>query len=345
MPCSRSWLTGGIVLLSSFGLIAPTASAASFGPISQIYAFGDSYTEDGTAFEISTRAVAAGVPDAFVLPADPTLNLYDDAGRWTNGPTAVEVMAENLGSELTNYAVGGAKSGSGNYYSWLDPFQDTGFFGQIDQFAAEAVPADPDALYFVFVSANDLFEYADFGLPGTVEDLAANTVENISQGVAELAALGAQQFLVVNSSDLDILPGVVEFGQVAEAQLFTDKVNELLPGQLALLDQQPSVEIALYDHVGISDRIRANPGDFGLDNVVDACQPVFPVEPVCSNPDAYYFWDEYHPTARAHEIIGDDMTAFVGQEAKSVPEPSAAGVLLLLGGIGMITNRKKTAMK
>ena len=119
--------------------------------ISQIYAFGDSYSDDGLSLEISTDAVEAGVADSFILPADPELGLYDEEGRWTNGETAVEVLADNLGVDLTNYAVGGAKSGDGNYYSWLDSFQNTGVFGQINQFNSELAgqPADPDALYFI----------------------------------------------------------------------------------------------------------------------------------------------------------------------------------------------------
>ena len=36
------------------------------------------------------------------------------------------------------------------------------------------------------------------------------------------------------------------------------------------------LEIALYDHVAISDEIRANPQDYGLSNLDDPCQPVFP---------------------------------------------------------------------
>ncbi|MGB3402916.1 MAG: SGNH/GDSL hydrolase family protein [Microcoleaceae cyanobacterium] len=285
--------------------------------ISQIYAFGDSYSDDGLSFEISTDAVAAGVEDSFILPADPDRGLYDPEGRWTNGPTAVEVLSDTLDVALTDYAVGGAKSGAGNYYSWLDSFQDTGVFGQIDQYSTElaGASADPDALYFIFASANDLFEYTDFGLPGTVEELAAQTVENIVEGVTDLSELGAQQFLIVNSSDLDILPGVIEFGQVEEATVFTDEVNELLPEALAAISQELGVEIALYDHVAISDEIRSNPQDFGLTNVDDPYQPVFPVEPPApGSPDEYYFWDEYHPTRRVHEIIGEDMASFVNSE-------------------------------
>ncbi|MEM7727538.1 MAG: SGNH/GDSL hydrolase family protein [Cyanobacteria bacterium P01_A01_bin.45] len=282
--------------------------------ISQIYAFGDSYSDDGLSLEISTNAVNAGVTDSFILPADPELGLYDPQGRWTNGPTAVEVLSENLGVYLTDYAVGGAKSGDGNYYSWLDSFENTGLFGQIDQFSTElsGKAADSDALYFIFISANDFFEYADFGLPGTIEELATQTVENILEGISELSTLGAEQFFVVNSSDLGILPGTIEFGQAEEAALFTQEVNDLLPQELQAQEQELDVEIALYDHVDISNEIRSNPQNYGLTNIDDPYQPVFPIEsPADSSPDEYYFWDEYHPTSRVHQIIGEDMAGFV----------------------------------
>lgn len=343
---ANRWIAASALVPASLAIVVPEAKAATFSAISEIYVFGDSYSEDGTALDLSTQAVEAGVPDAFILPADPALELYDEAGRWTNGPTAVEVLGDNLQVDLTNYAVGGAKSGNGNYYSWLDPIQDTGLFGQIDQFEAEIGPAaDPDALYFVFISANDLFEYVDFGLPGTVEELAAETVGNITQGVSELAALGAEQFLVVNSSDLGIVPGVIEFGQTEEAALFTTEVNSLLPGQLASLSQDLNADIALYDHIAISDEIRANPALYGLSDVDNPCQPVFPVEAVCANPDEFYFWDEYHPTERAHEIIGNDMTAFVTErQSQPVPEPSIVGSILLVGGLGVLSRKRRQSI-
>ena len=332
---------GGVAIQSN------EAHAATFGSISQIYAYGDSYSDNGASFEISTQAVNAGVPGSFILPADPALGLYDSEGRWTNGATAVEVLADNLGVGLTDYAVGGAKSGDGNYYGWLDSFQNTGVFGQIEQFKAETSgqAADEDALHFIFASANDLFEYVDFGLPGTVEELATQTVDNMGESISSLADNGAKQFLVVNSSDLDILPGVIEFEQVEEAALFTDLVNQLLPEKLETLSQElDSVEIALYDHVAISDEIRSNPQGFGLTNINDPCQPVFPVEPVCAAPDEFYFWDEYHPTRKVHQIIGEDMAQFVAShQVKSVPESSNNfGLLVFLGllGTGLISNRR-----
>ncbi|MEM7591042.1 MAG: SGNH/GDSL hydrolase family protein [Cyanobacteria bacterium P01_A01_bin.83] len=304
--------------------------------ISQIYAFGDSYSDNGLSFEISTAAVEAGIPDSFILPADPELGLYDESGRWTNGITAVEVLSENLGLDLTDYAVGGAKSGDGNYYSWLDSFQNTGVFGQVDQFTTEleGQTADPDALYFVFGSANDLFEYTDFGLSGTVEELAEQTIENIVENVSNLAESGASKFLVVNSSDLGILPGVIEFGQVEEATLFTEQVNNLLPQELETLESELGIDIEVYDHVAISDEIRANPEEYGLTNVDDPYQPVFPVETPNGNPDEYYFWDEYHPTRRVHEIIGEDMINFIDLNFESNVLDGGNGRDELNGGRG-----------
>ena len=340
LPITRRQLESTVftTLLASttalIGIVAssPKASAATFVPISQIYAYGDSYSDNGASFDISTRAVNAGVPDSFILPADPPSSLYDATGRWTNGPTAVEVLSNRLGVGLTAYAVGGAKSGSGNYYSWLDSFQDTGVFGQIDQFSTSlgGRSADPSALHFIFASANDFFEYSDFGLPGTVEDLAAQTVSNIGQSVSDLSALGAKQFVVVNSSDLDILPGVIEFGQAEDAAVYTDAVNNLLEDEIAAIAQQSNIKIAVYDHVGISDKIRANPQDFALTNVIDPCQPVFPVELRCEAPDKHYFWDEYHPTEQAHQIIGEDMAQFIADQ--TVPEPLTTLGSLVAGG-------------
>ena len=339
-----------IILFIQSATDSEQAQAATFDSISRIYAYGDSYSDSGASLDISKQAIEAGVPEASLLPAAPESTLYDARGRWSNGPTAVEVLADNLGVALTNYAVGGAKSGSGNFFGWVDSFQDTGVFGQVEQFAAdsESQPVDAEALYFIFASANDFFEYlTEPGSPSTIDELAAQTVDNIIRSVSDLSALGARQFIVVNSSDLVALPGAPEFGILEESEHFTRSVNAQLPTALSTLsDQLSSTQIALYDHVAISDKIRKNPSAYGLTNTEDPCQPVFPVEPVCDNPDGYYFWDENHPTERVHQIIGEDMTRFVTtnayKSARSVPELATnLGILLLVSTLGVIPFRQK----
>lgn len=311
------------------------ADAASFNSISRIYAFGDSYSDNGASLRISTAAVKAGIPGSFILP--PFLQVYKSGGRWTNGLTSVEVLAKQENLQLTNYAVGGAKSGNGNLSSWLDRYQDTGLFGQIEQYKSEINrEADANGLYFVFISTVDLLEKYFNNQTGSVDTLASTTVNNIASGVSELAAIGAKQFFVVNSPDLTSLP---LFEQNAEeAAQFQDFIAENLPARLDRLNKQLNIEVALYDHIAISEKIRSTPAAYGLTNINDACKLLyFPdaSQPGCTAPDNYYYFDEIHPTRRVHQIIGEDMADFLEtQKITTVPEPST--VVTLISCIGAI---------
>ena len=319
------------------------AYAASFGSISRIYAFGDSYSDNGASLQISTAAVKSGVPGAFILP--PFLQVYDSDGRWTNNPglTSVEVLAKQEDLQLTNYAVGGAKSGNGNLSSWLDQYQDTGLFGQIKQFKTEVNRvADSQGLYFIFISTVDLLEKYFNNQTGSVDALAATAVDNIASGVSELAVLGAQQFFVVNSTDLAALPLFENNSE--EAAKFRDVINESLPGQLDTLNKQLGIEIALYDHIAASQKIRSTPAVYGLTNINDACELLYSPTgfgPGCSAPDSYYYYDEIHPTRRVHQIIGEDMANFLKtQKTTTVPEPSTVAALITCVGMISFLRRK-----
>ncbi|MCC5653852.1 SGNH/GDSL hydrolase family protein [Nostoc sp. XA013] len=317
------------------------AYAASFNSISHIYAFGDSYSDNGAALQITTAAVKAEVPGAFIFPR---LDVYDSDGRWTNNPglTSVEVLAKQENLQLTNYALGGAKSGNGNLSSWLDQYQDTGLFGQIEQYKTEVNRvADSKGLYFIFISTNDLLERFFNNQTGSVDTLADAAVNNIASGISQLATLGAKQFFVVNSTDLAALPLFENYSQ--QATKFRDVINESLPGQLDTLNEQLGVEVALYDHVAISNKIRSMPGAYGFTNISDACKLLYTtagLEPGCSTPDNYYYYDEIHPTRRVYQIIGEDMTNFLETQITPVPEPSTAVASLSCIGIIILLRRK-----
>ena len=70
------------------------AGAASLAPISQVISFGDSLSDTGNLFELTSGAI----------PPEP---LYFD-GRTTNGPVWVELLSIDLGVTLNNYAYSGA---------------------------------------------------------------------------------------------------------------------------------------------------------------------------------------------------------------------------------------------
>lgn len=280
------------------------AATAAFGASTydHVYAFGDSYSDNGAGEAFTTRLAAQKVKDAQALPGP----LYWK-GRWSNGPTAVEGLAKALGAPLTDYAVGGAKSGHGNYYAWMMPSQDTGVLGQVTEHlqAAKSHKADPKALYFIFISANDFFEWADFSHPESIEALSESSLANIRSATEQLVAAGARHVMVVGTTDLSHVPAVVLGNQVEHATKYQQLLAHKLPVELA---QVRAAKVRYFDHLAFSNTLRADPAAHGFTNLDTPCQATYPdVKPVCADPDAHYYWDEWHPTRKVHALAAKAM--------------------------------------
>jgi cholinesterase len=288
--------------------------------ISAVVAFGDSYLDNGTLLSLSRAAVAAKTPGAKVLPADPSSDVYP-AGRWTNGPTAVEVLARQLDVPLQDYAMGGAKSGYGNYDAWLDYFADTGLQGQIESFRhhLKGQPADPRALYVIAASANDYFQFHDFHQVGAVsrdkldsisfEELAGRVARNAAHAVAQLVSLGARRIVVCEGYLLEAWPIATTVDrQIDSARHFRESYNRALPPEIARLELQ-NVEVILFDWGGVTRDVISHPTKFGFTNIDRPCQPTLPrVGPACSNPDQFLWWDEWHETRHMHRLVAEAMS-------------------------------------
>jgi phospholipase/lecithinase/hemolysin len=285
-----------MVLLAGCGG-APAEPIATPIPISHVYAFGDSFSDNGNLKQLA--------------PSDPWWDTHWE-GRTSNGLVAVEVLADRLSVELTDYAVTGAKSDTSN----VNPrFPSTGALGQLEKFKTEldGHSADPNALYFVMIGVNDFFEVlTDFPIDNPT--LTDQTVDNIATLITQLAQLGAKRFLVINSADTAVMPYVIANGRSDDAAEFQTLINSKLSSRLDELKSQLEIEITSFDYVTLSTRIRENPSDYGLSNLTDACQPVFlGVKPACASPDQYFFWDEVHPTRRVHQIFGEAWAALYGK--------------------------------
>jgi len=284
-------------------LIAATASGAP--SYNHLYAFGDSYSDNGAGENFTRKLATQKVKDAQELPG----SLYWK-GRWSNGPTAVENLAHALKIPLTDYGVGGAKSGNGNYYAWMEPYRNTGLFGQIDDYlkAVKAHKADPNSLYFIFISANDFFEWADFSHPESIDALSQKSIANIQKATEMLIAAGAKHMMVVGTTDLSHVPAVVQSNQINDATEYLQTLEQKLPTLIAKLARSHRVTISYFDHVAFSNKLRAAPDVAGLKDLDTPCQATYPaVKPVCENPDAHYYWDEWHPTRKIHALAGEAM--------------------------------------
>lgn len=294
-----------------------STSSENKAQISQIFGFGDSYSDNSESMEISKEIVSLPTPitGAGILPSDPKNKLYWD-GRWSNGPTAVEDLAADLHVKLTDYAVGGAKSGKDNYYDWINKYKDTGVLGQVAWFKESlgGQKADPNALYFIFISANDYFQHMDNTLPGTIKELSGQTVQNIETTVKELSGLGAKNFMVVNCTDLSVVPWEVISSRTDAAKEYTTDVNTELPGDLKNLGTMLNVKITMFDHTAVSKMIRSDPAKYGIKEINKPFERTYPDIVIGQdNPDQYYFWDEWHPTKVVHKIVGDEMAKAIQQ--------------------------------
>lgn len=289
-------------------VLALTASTAFGAPnVDHLYAFGDSYSDNGAGEAFTKTLVTQKVKDAQELPG----SLYWQ-GRWSNGPTAVEDLAHALNVPLTDYAIGGAKSGDGNYYAWMMPTRNTGVAGQIADYlqAANKHRADPKALYFIFVSANDFFEWADFSHPESIETLSQSSVANIHKATRTLIAAGARQVMVVGTTDLSHVPAVVQGNQVDNATRYQQALEQNLPVVLQALAKNHDVRVSYFDHLAFSNTLRASADAAGLTDLTRPCQATYPaVKPVCEHPDSHYYWDEWHPTRKVHSLAAQAMLA------------------------------------
>ncbi len=310
-----------LALIIACLLIGPASSQAAskasstLPRITHVFCFGDSYSDNGRSFALSTQIMGGTNPPSagYVLAAPPAYW----QGRWSNGPTAVEDLAKTLGVKLTDYAVGGAESSYSNYYSWLDPYVNTGLLGQVGTFKAHlhGHRANAHALYIVQMAGNDYFYWKDYGLtmPGTVQNVARQVVANECETVRQLALLGARRFLVIGSENVALLPWEVEYSETADAAAYTKTVNGDLPGAMRRLRLQLHLRVVYFPLAGVDAIIRTNASKFGLTELNTPYEHTYPTYVAgTGNPDNYFFWDEWHPTAAVHKILGAAMNAELG---------------------------------
>ena len=269
------------IFLAGILLVGSLLAGCSGKKISHVYAFGDDHSDNGNYSKYEQE-----------LPSE-----INWEGRLSNGPLAVEVLAEQLKVDLTDYAYCAAMSDQDSIQ-----FSNAGLLGQVDKFEAElnGGKADPEALYFIEIGMLDFFMTEVSGSADLV-------VANIGTAVTRLAELGAKHFMVGNSFNLSKFPGFL--GNATQAEMFQTKMNAALPGEMDKLAQEMGLEIEIFDISAAEERIRSNPEQYGITQLVSTCTQLpmdFSAE-ICANPDEYYYWGYYYLTHRVHQIMGEAM--------------------------------------
>lgn len=307
-----------LIAVLLLGMVAPPNASATH--YTSLYAFGDSLSDIGSnpSAALSIFNLLGGSCD----PGHPCPPYFD--GRYSNGPVASEYLADLIlpgGGQPTNYisfAVSGSTTGIGNYGDG-GTATSSGFFGvpgmaqQLGSYLPVAAPGpvDPDALYMVWGGANDFL----------TEDDPFAAAGRIASYVGDLASIAARTILVPNVPDLSLTPYIqANPGLIPIARGFSLAFNATLASQLDNVSAMfPDTRIIEYDVFALFNDVIADPAAYGFSNVTQACLLV-----MCANPDEFLFWDDFHPTTRAHAIIASGFTS-------AVPEP----ITLLLVALGL----------
>jgi len=272
---------------------------------SHVYAFGDDSVDTGRGLAGFEEAYANGELEEWVMEA---VNKTYWEGRESNGPLAVEILAEQVGAELTNYAKWGATAGElGN------PEDDSyihGLLVQVDEFEAElnGKQADPEALYFIGMGFADFFTSMETGVrtKRTIENRANQLVTDIGEAISHLAGLGAKSFMVTNAFDFASFPGFMY--EAKHAEVFQNQMNSTLPGEMEKLAQELDVTIDVFDAFAAGEHIRSKPDDYGLTNLTEACTTApWDLSYFCENPDEYYFYVSVFPSRVVYKAMGEMM--------------------------------------
>lgn len=285
-------------------------------PYTNLYAFGDSLSDggDSPSAVLSIYKRLGGNCDPF-HPCPPYIN-----GRYSNGEVAVEYLAKQIlpgGASSThffNYAVSGATTGIGNFgdngtTSTPGTLGLPGMNQEFELYLSNVNEiADSQALYFIWGGANDF-------LTGNAPDQAA---QNIANYVNTLISAGAESFFIPNLPDLSLTPFAQIVGIEAIAHAFSEAFNTqlaMLLDNLAL--QFPFVNIIQFDINAVLMEAIQHPSQFGFTNAQNACLLV-----MCSNPETFVFWDDFHPTTQAHAV-------FASLFANAIPVPTTLFLVII----------------
>ncbi len=329
-----------------FALVILVSSASADAGYSNLFVFGDSFSDSGNN--------AAFLPP-YVTPVPISGNSFIPdfpyaSGHYTNNQIWAQTLASSLSLTVypsllpgntpggTDYAFGGARTGPLS----SDPLTLLPYPPSLETQAASflleyANVAPSDALYVVAGGGNDARDALDaIGacsdvscINGIISNTASMYAANIETIVTELEDRGAKNIVVWNTPDLGKAPAILDMGAPVSAlgSFVASTMNSVLLNSIV-----GDMNVKLFDLFGLMDNWVANPDAFGLTNVTDACAQFLDCDP--SN---YLFWDGVHPTSGGHQLISNAMFELV-----TVPEPFAL-TLLVLGLVSLRFCHKKSA--
>jgi phospholipase/lecithinase/hemolysin len=271
-------------------------------PFSQLLIFSGSLSDTGNW---------ASVNGDFAPP------LYHN--RTTNGPAAIDILAGtfHLSAEPSLFLIG---QQAGTNYAVLHanaygttpidlPAQVKAYLGP------HGNVADPKALYFIFIGANDIVLAAVEPDDAKAAVILNNGIAAVEAAFRSLHAAGAQVFYAPNNVNLGVTPVTKQYGVSARATQFTIKFNQMWEQKLRQLERELDITIFRFDFFRqIQDMLKVA-GTIGFTDVTNPCLPLIP-QGKC-NLDTFAFIDPLLPTERIHQFLGNGLSEALLQQLGS----------------------------
>ena len=291
---NRRLLTASLLGASALTFAMPAQAQR----IDNIVVFGDSYADDGNAFQL------AGV--------DPLTTQVYTTGRFSGGTNYIDTLADLLGATTENFAIGGAKTDNTNTSGPLPGFQ----FEVAAFLAGGLVPAypagdglfDENDLLAVSIGGNDARQYQQLG--GTLigaPAAAGVAAANATFGLDLLVDAGAQNISFL-AGDTGRLPEIaLDPTGAAIRSEFSSSFNTAMQSTLSGYAAD-GVIVHYLDLNLVLDNVAANPEAYGITRGL-VC-PAFPNPTCVVNAGGYLFYgDLLHLTSDGFEIVGKYVAA------------------------------------
>ena len=262
----------------------------------RIFLFGDSLSDIGNTYKLFKQ----------LFPQSPPYY----KGRFSNGPLWIESLRENLNmprGQIFNYAFGGAEA-----IEKFLPIPD--LKRQIDEFFIwNHNEADPTALYIIWIGSNDILNDQKEGQELT---LINKINDAVTKQIERLIKQGAKLFLIPLLPDLSLTPDAILHDKLNRNTEHTKrliyiskKYNSLLLTSLKKLNEQyENITFITFDTFKFLNEAPIRAPEYGVTILNKRCNPNWyaaNIQPICTNPDEYLFWDAIHPTTKGHKMLAD----------------------------------------
>lgn len=216
----------------------------------------------------------------------------------------------------------------------------------VQAYLIEHQKLNSDTVYFIYSGGNDYLTFLQFednyNIP-VMNNYVENVIDSVGSALSKLIGAGARRFVVFGVPRIGDSPKYVHTTDRETLNITSDWHNERLEARIEEWKKQyPDADFLYINTEKYMAKARANPSQYGFSNITDACIDIkfqmfnayidspftrnyvllyaqmlhykdksFAQDEVnyhlCDSPESYFFWDEIHPSTRAHKLLAFEV--------------------------------------